>query len=109
VRPDPGDPGLVLMTNLYLSAEEHALLSRLPGADLRKTRHVLVVGSRRFGVDVFEGRHAGLVLTEVELAGRDDDVAAPAFAGREVTGDERWTGGWLAFSTDAALSALPRR
>ena len=109
VRPDPAEPGLVLHTNMYLSPEEHALLSRLPGAELRKTRHVLVVGGRRFGVDVFEGRHAGLVLVEVELAGVDDAVAPPAFAGREVTGDERWTGGWLAFAPDEALAALPRR
>ena len=111
VRPDPGDPGLVLMTNLYLSAEEHALLSRLPGADLRKTRHVLVVGSRRFGVDVFEGRHAGLTLVEVQLSGPDDVVAVPAFAGDEVTGDERYAGGWLAFASDAALAGIlgPRR
>jgi hypothetical protein len=108
VRPDPADPGLVLHTTMYLSAEEHARLSRLPGAELRKTRHVLVAGGRRFAVDVFEGRHAGLALVEVEVAG-DGDVAAPAFAGREVTGDERWTGGWLAFAPDEALAALPRR
>jgi hypothetical protein len=109
VRPDPADAGLVLHTTIYLSAEEHAVLSRLPGSELRKTRHVLVIGGRRFGVDVFEGRHAGLLLVEVELRGAYDTVVAPAFAGREVTGDERWTGGWLAFAPDAALTALPRR
>ena len=49
------------------------------------------------------------MLVEVELAGVDDAVAPPAFAGREVTGDERWTGGWLAFAPDEALAALPRR
>jgi hypothetical protein len=110
VRPDPADPGLVLHTTMYLSAEEHAVLGRLPGAELRKTRHVLVVGGRRFGVDVFEGRHTGLALVEAELAGDDDDddVAAPPFAGQEVTGDERYSGGWLAFASDAEVAALPR-
>ena len=106
VRPDPGDPGLVLHTTLYLSPEEHALLERLPGAALRKVRHVLLVGGRRFGVDVFEGRHAGLVLVEVELAGPDDAVAPPPFAGAEVTGDERYSGGWLAFAPDEALARV---
>jgi len=109
VRPDAADPGLVLHTTMYLSAEEHALLSRLPGAELRKTRHVLVVDGRRYGLDLFEGRHAGLVLVEVELTGAADAVAPPAFAGREVTDDERWTGGWLAFATDETLAALARR
>lgn len=108
VRPDPADPGLVSMTNLYLSAEEHALLRRLPGAELRKVRHVLVAGGRRCGVDVFEGRHAGLVMVEVEVAGPDDAVSMPAFAGAEVTSDERYTGGWLAFASDAALAGLSR-
>jgi len=106
VRTDPADPALVHHTTMYLSAEEHALLSRLPGAEVRKTRHVLAAGGRRFGVDVFEGRHAGLVMVEVELAGDDGDVAPPAFAGREVTGDERYSGGWLALATDEQLAAL---
>jgi hypothetical protein len=105
VRPDPADLGLVLHTTMYLTAEEHAALSALPGAELRKVRNVLVMGGRRFGVDVFEGRHAGLVLAEVELAGAGE-VAPPWFAGAEVTGDERCTGGWLASASDAALAEL---
>jgi hypothetical protein len=108
VRPDAADPGLVLHTTMYLGPEEHALLSRLPGAELRKVRHVLVVAGRRYGLDVFEGRHAGLVLVEVELAGADDVVAPPPFASREVTGDDRYSGGWLAFARDEALAALLR-
>jgi hypothetical protein len=108
VRPDPPDPGLLLLTNMYLNAEEHALLSQLPGAELRKVRHVLVHQGRRFGVDVFEGRHAGLVLAEVELSDAGDFVSAPPFAGPEVTGDERYTGGWLAFARAEAIAELLR-
>jgi len=106
VRPDLAEPGLVLHTTMYLTAAEHAGLSGLPGAELRKVRHGLLIGGRQFGVDVFEGRHAGLVLVETELAGPDDAVAAPAFAGAEVTGEERFTGGWLAFAPAEALAAL---
>ena len=111
VRPDPADPGLVLHTTMYLSAEEHERLGQHPGAELRKVRHVLAPGGRCFGVDVFEGRHAGLTLVEVQLSGPDDVVAVPAFAGDEVTGDERYSGGWLAFASDEALAGIlgPRR
>jgi hypothetical protein len=101
-RPDPADPGLVLHTTMYLSADEHSRLAVLPGADLRKVRHAVAHAGRGFAVDVFGGRHAGLVLVEIELAdgGR---VEPPPFAGPEVTGDERFTGGWLAFASDEAL------
>src|SRR5207302_680769 len=106
VRPDAADPGLVLHTTLYLDPGEHELLARLPGADLRKVRHVLLIGGRRFGVDVFEGRHAGLVLAEVELAGAGETVPVPPFAGAEVTADERYRGGWLASAPPDSLAAL---
>jgi CYTH domain-containing protein len=107
VRPDPADPRLVMHTTMYLTAEEHERLSQLPGAELRKVRHVLARDGRRFGVDVFQGRHAGLALVEIEL-GEDDDVAPPAFAGAEVTGDERFTGGWLAFASADELAPVLR-
>jgi hypothetical protein len=96
VRPNPADPGLVMHTTLYLSAEEHARLAVLPGAELRKLRHVIVAGGRRFAVDVFEGRHAGLVLVEIEVETADAAVEPPPFAGPEVTGDDRYSGGRLA-------------
>ncbi|TMC03452.1 MAG: hypothetical protein E6J41_27335 [Chloroflexi bacterium] len=92
VRPDAADPGLVLHTTLYLDPGEHELLARLPGADLRKVRHVLLIGGRRF-----------------ELAGPDDAVAPPPFGGAEVTDDERYSGGWLAFAPDEALAGVIAR
>jgi hypothetical protein len=105
-RPDPADPGLVLHTTMYLTADEHERLRVLPGADLRKVRHAVAHDGRRFSVDVFGGRHAGLVLAEIELAADDDRVEPPPFAGPEVTGDERFTGGWLAFATSEALAEV---
>jgi CYTH domain-containing protein len=105
VRPDPANPRLVMHTTMYLTADEHQRLSRLPGATLRKVRHVLARDGRRFGVDVFDGRHAGLALVEVELSG-PAQVPAPEFAGPEVTGDERFTGGWLATAPADALAAV---
>jgi hypothetical protein len=105
VRPNPTDSRLVMHTSMYLIAGEHERLCRLPGADLHKDRHVLLNDGQRLAIDVFRGRHAGLVLIEVELPG-PELIAAPAFAGVEVTGDERFTGGWLAFASDEALAAV---
>lgn len=108
VRPDQLDSRLVMHTSLELTAAEADLLSALPGADVRKVRHVLVEDGRRLALDVYQGRHDGLALLEVELAGEEDAAAftPPRFAGPEVTGDARYTGSGLAFATPAGLAAL---
>jgi CYTH domain-containing protein len=93
-------PAVRLLTSIYLSPEEFALLSDLPGEILRKTRHRLaaVEGAAQICVDVFEGALEGLILAEAEF----DDMAtlaafpAPDFALREVTEDVRYSGGELA-------------
>lgn len=105
VRPDMADPRLVMHTTMYLTAAEHERLNELPGADLRKVRHTLVRDEWHFSVDAFEGRHAGLVLAELEVPGADHRVPAP-LGGMEVTGDERFTGGWLASAPADALSRV---
>jgi CYTH domain-containing protein len=90
----PHEPGALVMGNLYLSAGEHALLRSLPAHELRKRRHVW----GRWGVDVFEGPLAGLVLAEIE----EDDPAVlaalvPPFAViRDVTGEPAFQGATLA-------------
>ncbi|MDB5444113.1 MAG: hypothetical protein JWP73_2489 [Phenylobacterium sp.] len=87
-----------LITSIYLSEVEFALLADLPGARLRKTRHHLAaVAGVSISVDRFEGPLAGLVLAEAEF----DSAAAmaafptPDFAVREVTDDPRYSGGVL--------------
>ncbi|HYC69543.1 hypothetical protein [Brevundimonas sp.] len=92
------DPSTRLLTSIYLSPEEYRLLSTLPGAVLRKTRHYLgKVGGADLSVDVFDGPLSGLVMAEAEF----QDAAAmaaypmPDFAVREVTDDLRYTGGRL--------------
>jgi CYTH domain-containing protein len=105
----PAAAGVVMHTTIYLSPHEHELLCRLPGADVRKVRHELVHEGRRFAVDVFEGRHAGLVLVEIEVAAEDDEVTPPPFAGPEVTGDARYSGGRLAFAGLTAPRPRPDR
>ena len=99
-----GKPGLI--TTIYLSPAEYSVLSELPAATLAKTR----VSIPPLGVDVFEGRLAGLLLAEAEF---DDDLAMRAFATppdaiAEVTHDERLSGGRLAVTTASELAAVLR-
>lgn len=106
VRPDESDPSEVLVTNLYLSQEEHARLAVLPGALVVKTRRVVTHAGRDFAVDAFSGPLRGLRLAEVELQDLGDAVALPAWVGREVTHDDRFSGGRLALLGAQDLVAL---
>lgn len=82
----PGTATDTLTTNTYLSETEYHLLSTLPGRKVRKVRYSVPP----YGVDVFLPPLDGLVLAEGDL----DE--APADAIEEVTGDLRYTGGYLA-------------
>ena len=92
----PDNPLIGPMTNLYLSAEEYAVLNVLPGARLAKRRHK--VGA--FVVDVFEDGLQGLVLAECEATNRMAAMAfdVPEWCVREVTSEEAYTGWSLAKS-----------
>jgi CYTH domain-containing protein len=87
-----------LLTSIYLAPEEFALLARLPGERLRKTRHRLApVDGVTLSVDRFEGPLEGLILAEAEFETAAALVAFPMpdFAVREVTDDPRYAGGAL--------------
>jgi CYTH domain-containing protein len=102
----PDDPGLVMLTTMYLPADEIAALAELPGADLRKTRWRVDFAGRQVAVDEFHDRLTGLVLAETELSLREGRLPMPAFARKDVTDDDRFTGGTLAYATDDEINAL---
>ena len=79
------------ITNLYLTADEHAALADLPGARLEKRRFSLPP----FGIDVFDD---GLVMGEYEAESRPAALAleTPTWATREVTDDPAFSGWSLA-------------
>lgn len=52
---------------------------------VEKTRYHVPYDGRVWEIDVFEGDNAGLVVAEVELAGEDEALALPSWAGREVS------------------------
>jgi hypothetical protein len=82
------DSSTRLLTSIYLAPAEFALLAKLPGHTLKKTRHRLVpVEGVAMSIDRFEGPLEGLILAEAEF---DDDASMaafpmPGFALREVT------------------------
>jgi len=57
---------------------------------IAKTRHLVPFAGLIWEVDVFEGKHSGLLLAEVELDHPDQVVELPDWVGREVTDDDRY-------------------
>lgn len=82
-----------LLTTIYLDVKEFRIMAELAGRQLRKTRYSVPP----FGIDIFKGPLAGLVLAEVEFesASEADSLVIPSFVGSEVTEDVRFTGGRL--------------
>jgi CYTH domain-containing protein len=108
VRDDPGNPEMVRLTNIYLSEDEYSALLLLPAAELHKTRSRTVWTDRVVAIDRFHGRLDGLMLGEVELSPTDSLLPIPPWAAEDVTNDDRFSGGALAFAADAAIEALLR-
>ncbi len=106
VRADPTSPELAHHTTIYLSAEEHALLSQLPGAELRKTRRHLDFGGRTFAIDELHDPLEGLLLAEVELEPGEPRRTQPPWADRDVTDDDRFSGARLATANEAEARAV---
>ncbi|MBB3564800.1 CYTH domain-containing protein [Rhizobium sp. BK512] len=75
-------------------AEE--LLENAIGIVIEKTRYRVPHEGFVWEVDVFGGAHRGLVIAEVEMQAETDNPPLPAWLGREVTGDFRYSNQALA-------------
>ena len=84
---------------LALTAEQFATLwPATEGKRLTKTRYEIACGDNLVEIDLYGGRHEGLVVAEVEF---DDEQAAldfepPDWLGEDVTGDPRYSNQLLA-------------
>jgi CYTH domain-containing protein len=110
--PAPPDFSRMTITNIYLSPDEYDVFAVLPARELRKRRHLLEEDGRTYGVDVFEGHLAGLILAEVGFETSDEmnrPWHRPRWIAREVSGDIRFTGGALASLTRAEAATLLRQ
>lgn len=65
---------------------------------IEKTRYFLHYAGFLWEVDVFEGRHKGLAVAEIELESEDTVFEMPPFAGEEVTDDFRYSNFSLSMS-----------
>lgn len=106
IRVDESRPETVMLTNVYLTANEFDQLSVLPSSVVAKSRWIFDHEGVTFAVDEFKGRHVGLVMAEVEIGLSDLLLACPAFATVEVTGRNEFTGGWLAGAPDEDVRRL---
>ena len=106
VREDPDRPGLVHLTNIYLTEPEYDLMAQLEAAVLVKTRRHWPVGAVTLSVDEFSGSLYGLVLAELELPLEAPDPTPPPGAVADVTEDDRFSGGCLALMNPAEASEL---
>lgn len=74
-----------------ISAEDAEQLLKLCGRNvLSKYRRKVEYGGHVWEVDFFAGRHAGLVLAEVELNSPDERIDLPDWVRREVSHDSRY-------------------
>lgn len=55
-----------------------------------KERWIVPFEGHVWEVDVFGGRHQGLIVAEVEMRDADEEVKLPTFVGEEVTGNPEY-------------------
>jgi CYTH domain-containing protein len=94
-RNSGGQQGLIV--TMYLTEAEYGVFEQLPAHPLTKTRHSIPP----FGIDVFNGELEGLILAEAEFdsAAASEALIIPSYISREVSDDERFTGGSLALTS----------
>lgn len=77
-----------------VSDADKMLAQCLPGA-ISKTRHIVMHDGMRWEVDVFHGDNDGLIMAEIELQSATQPFSKPAWAGQDVTGDQRYSNAQL--------------
>jgi CYTH domain-containing protein len=90
------------ITNMYLTEAEYHHFQVLEAKILKKKRYPYSLPNFSLSIDVFEDRHQGLILAEMEVEKRAgvDELVFPSFVLKEVTEDPFFTGGNLVTMTD---------
>ena len=86
---------------LDYNAYEH-LFNKADGNPVRKTRYRIPYAGRTIELDIFHGKHKGLVLAEVEFDSVEEGESfiPPNWFGEDVSGDIRYTNSYLAMHDD---------
>jgi adenylate cyclase len=77
-------------------ADARQMLGYSRGAQIAKIRHSLDLPGGDWVIDEFQGRHAGLMIAEVELQSPNGALELPDWLGDEVTGDPQYYNSSLA-------------
>lgn len=109
--PAPPDFSRTLITNTYLTADEYEVLSVFEGNEIRKNRYRYEFAGRTYSIDIFMGALWGLILAETsfETDAEMDNFKMPSFAFMDVTNQEMFTGGKLAYLTADDIRAELQR
>ena len=100
------------ITNIYLSADEYAVLTELDAHEIHKRRYSVPHSNRVISVDIFQGHLSGLIIAEVSFETDTEMVEPlelPSWVGREVSDEIRFTGGALARLTRREADELVRQ
>ena len=76
--------------------DSRQMLGYSRGAQIEKIRHSLDLPGGDWVIDEFQGRHAGLLIAEVELETPTGKLDLPDWLGDEVTGDPQYYNSSLA-------------
>ncbi len=103
--PQPPDFSRTLITSIFLNEYEYEVFSIFEGNELRKNRYPYEHEGRKYSVDVFLGDLRGLILSETDFDTDEemDDFPVPPFAAIDVSRDETFTGGSLAYLTSTEI------
>jgi adenylate cyclase len=63
---------------------------------VEKTRYLILHEGHTWEVDVFSGRHKGLIIAELELDDEDEEFSTPDWIGEEVSNDYHYRNSYLA-------------
>jgi CYTH domain-containing protein len=101
-RTETQDAYETTITNIYLTEAEYHILESLESKILQKKRYPYTMQNYSLSIDVFEGRHQGLILAEMELEKKveADAFVLPSFVLQDVTDDSFFAGGNLVTMTD---------
>jgi adenylate cyclase len=77
-------------------SDARQMLGYSRGTQIEKTRHSLDLPGGDWVIDEFQGRHAGLMIAEVELQSPTGALDLPDWIGNEVTGDPQYYNSSLA-------------
>ncbi|MBV9509854.1 MAG: CYTH domain-containing protein [Caulobacteraceae bacterium] len=76
--------------------DARAMLALCAHPPIDKTRYEVQHEGHVWEIDVYAGRHAGLVVAEIELDAVGEAFAAPDWIGHEVSADSRYSNAALA-------------